>query len=282
MEELLWVSGLHAPARSIYAATWGRRAAAARNRMAEFYRSVIRSGELVFDIGANVGVLSAVFASLGARVVALEPNTDCVRHIQLSYAGKQIQVVQAAAGAKNGLTLLSVADDRDVRSSVSDDWMNSMGKQDESYRGIWSRQIVVPMLTLDTLIEHFGTPYFIKIDVEGFEEQVLSGLSAQPALISFEFTAAFLEPAMRCLDMPVVQAGSSFNYAYNREWGYPRQFEATAWLNKEDLKKALLNIEGSEYQGDIFVKARNDRINSPRADGKCLPTVSSLFRFARP
>jgi len=259
MEELLWVSGLHAPVRSIYSATWGRRAAAAQKRMTEFYRNVIQSGELVFDIGANVGVLSAVFASLGARVVALEPNADCVRHIQLSYADNQIEIVQAAAGAKNGLAVLHVADERDVRSSVSDDWIKNMGRQDKSYRGIWSRQIVVPMLTLDSLIEYFGMPRFVKIDVEGFEEKVLSGLSTQPALISFEFTAALLEPAMRCLDMGVVRVGSTFNYAYNREWGYPSQFEAKAWLNKEDLEKALLNIEGSEYQGDIFVRAPRQR-----------------------
>jgi len=38
---------------------------------------------------------------------------------------------------------------------VSDDWMRTMGGQDESYRGIWSRQDIVPMLTLDNLIEHF-------------------------------------------------------------------------------------------------------------------------------
>ena len=60
---------------------------------------------------------------------------------------------------------------------------------------------------------------------------------------------------MRCLDMGVIQVGSTFNYAYNIEWGYPRQFEAKTWLSKQDLEKALLNIEGSDHQGDIFAKA---------------------------
>jgi FkbM family methyltransferase len=254
MEELLWVSGLHAPARALYAATFGREVALARNKMTEFYRGIIKPGGLVFDIGANVGVLSAVFASLGARVVAVEPNADCMRHIQLSYGDKLIEAIQAAAGAKNGLAVLNVSDERDVRSSISDDWIEVMGGQDESYRGIWSRQNVVPMLTLDTLIGHFGVPNFIKIDVEGFEENVLAGLSTQPPLISFEFTAAFLAPAMRCLDMGLFQADSMFNYTYNVDWGYPAQFERKDWLDKAGLKKALLDIEGSEHQGDIFVK----------------------------
>lgn len=255
MEELLWVSGLHAPARSLYSATLGRPAALARGKMTEFYRTVLRPGDLVFDIGANVGVLSAVFASLGARVVALEPNADCVRHIQLSYADKKIEVLQAAAGAKNGLAVLNVADGRDVRSTVSDEWIKTMGQSDETYRGIWSHQNVVPMLTLDTLVEHFGMPTFIKIDVEGFEEKVLSGLSTQPSLVSFEFTAAFLGPAMRCLDMEIFREGSTFNFAYNADWGYPARFEMESWLEKKDLKKALVSIAGGDYQGDIFVKA---------------------------
>jgi FkbM family methyltransferase len=255
MEELLWVSGLHAPARFLYSFTFGRQAALARNKMREFYRGILPPGALVFDIGANVGVLSAVFASLGAKVVALEPNPDCVRHIQLSYGEKQIEVIQAAAGAKNGLAVLNVSDEIDVRSSVSDDWMKTMGGQDESYRGIWTRKNVVPMLTLDTLIEHFGMPQFIKIDVEGFEEKVLSGLSAQPPMISFEFTAAFLAPAMRCLDMEVFREGSKFNFAYNADWGYPARLENETWLEKKDLKKPLSDIEGSDKQGDIFVKA---------------------------
>jgi FkbM family methyltransferase len=255
MEELLWVSGLHAPARSLYSATLGRQAASARQKMTDFYRNVIQSGQLVFDIGANVGVLSSIFAALGARVVALEPNADCVRHIQLSYSSKHIEVIQAAAGAKNGLVILNVSDERDVRSTVSDDWLKTMGRQDQSYRGIWSRQKVVPMLTLDTLIEHFGMPQFIKIDVEGFEEKVLSGLTARPPLLSFEFTAAFLDPAMRCVDMEIFDVGSRFNFAFNADWGYPARFEEKNWLEKDDLKKALRGIEGSDLQGDVFVKA---------------------------
>ena len=97
------------------------------------------------------------------------------------------------------------------------------------------------MLALDTLIKHFGMPQFIKVDVKGFEEKVLLGLSDQPQLISFEFTAVFLAPAMRCLDLQVLQENSTFNFAYNADWGYPVRFENETWLEKKDLKKALLD-----------------------------------------
>lgn len=254
--------GLHAPARYLYSATLGREAALARQKMKEFYRGVVLPGTLVFDIGANVGVLSAIFASLGARVVALEPNADCVRHIQLSYPDLDIEVIQAAVGAQNGLAVLNVSNERDVRSSISEDWMTTMGGQDQSYRGIWSRQNVVPMVTLDALVEHFGMANLIKIDVEGFEEKVLSGLSKQPPMISFEFTAAFQGPAMRCLDMELFQAGSVYNFAYNADWGYPARFAKEDWVGKEELKEALSEIEGSNHQGDIFVKAPKAQIRA--------------------
>jgi hypothetical protein len=98
-------------------------------------------------------------------------------------------------------------------------------------------------------------PHFIKIDVESFEEKVLSGLSDQPPLLSFEFTAAFLAPAMRCLEMQVLREHSTFNFAYNEDWGYPERFESETWLKKKDIKKALLEVEGTDRQGDIFVRA---------------------------
>lgn len=255
MEELLWITGLHKSARAFYSATFGRQAAAARRKMKLFYSELLKPDALVFDVGANVGVLSAVFASLGARVLALEPNPDCVRHIQLSYAKEKIEIIQAAIGAQNGLALLNISDERDVRSTVSDDWMAKMEGQDESYRGIWARQKVVPMLTLDTLIAHFGKPYFIKIDVEGFEEKVLAGLSVQAPLISFEYTAAYPAPALRCLDLKLFREGSTYNFAYNADWGYPVRFEKSSWMGKEAFKQYLSSIQGGDGQGDIFVRA---------------------------
>jgi hypothetical protein len=54
---------------------------------------------------------------------------------------------------------------------------------------------------------------FIKIDVEGFEPQVLDGLSLQPELLSFEFNRSYLDAAFRCLDKPLFSAESVFNFA---------------------------------------------------------------------
>jgi FkbM family methyltransferase len=250
VEEFLWVTGLHPTVRSLYRVTAGRQAAASREAIRRFYAGLLPPGSLVFDIGANVGAMSEIFSSLGNRVVALEPNADCVRHIQLSYSEQGIEVIQAVAGSRNGLATLNLSDERDDISSLSNEWIAAIKNEHEEYRRLWSRQIAVPMLTLDTLIERYNTPFFIKIDVEGFEEFVLRGLSVQPPLVSFEFNAAFLPATLRCLDMSVFGAGSSFNFAL----GDPSRFELDTWVGREELKDILTRMAHRDTHGDIFVK----------------------------
>ena len=41
----------------------------------------------------------------------------------------------------------------------------------------WADAVKIPSITLDNLIEHYGTPDLIKIDVEGYEYTVLKGLT---------------------------------------------------------------------------------------------------------
>jgi FkbM family methyltransferase len=218
--------------------------------MKSFYSNLVPQNSLVFDIGANVGGFSFVFASIGARVVAVEPNADCVRHIQLSSGTEAIQVVTAAVGPQNGLATLYQADELDAVSSLSSEWMAAIRRHHPQYDHLWSKKVTVPMVSLDTLVKHYGMPEFIKIDVEGFEESVLDGLSSQPDLLSFEFNAAFIHSALRCIDKPLLSAGSLFNFAL----GDPTHFELPEWVGREGVKAILLAMEERDQHGDIFVK----------------------------
>src|ERR1700694_4774875 len=81
VEEVLWIVGLHNVARKVYQRSMGRGIRQHFENMHGFYGRLITPGALVFDVGANVGKFSEVLVSLGARVVAIEPNPDLVRHI---------------------------------------------------------------------------------------------------------------------------------------------------------------------------------------------------------
>jgi FkbM family methyltransferase len=244
------MTGTHGLARSLYNATTGRRASRLHSLMSKFYGALLPRNALVFDIGANVGSYSAIFSSLGARVVALEPNADCVRHIQLSYGHERIEAIQAVVGSQDGLATLSLSDERDDISSASKDWIAAIQREHDDYCGLWSKEVTVPMLKLDTLIGRYGVPYFIKIDVEGLEEQVLDGLSTQPSLLSFEFNTAYLDATLRCLRKELFLTTSLFNFAM----GDPVSFELSTWVRADELAQALGEIGKGDRYGDIFVR----------------------------
>jgi FkbM family methyltransferase len=254
LKQLLLASGLYAPARRLNLSKTSREAAKARAKMRSFFAQLLPKDALVFDIGANVGSISEAFAAAGARVVAIEPNADAARQIQLMYPGMNIQVIQAAVGSSNGLANLNISSDWDVTCTLSSDWMEKMQQVDERYRGNWAQVAPVPLLTLDTLRQHFGEPYFIKIDVEGYEIEVLRGLSQQPPLLSFEFSNTFLEAALRCLDLPLFAPDSLFNMVESPDWGYPASFRFEQWLDKAKLRDALLHLPHANDQGDIYVR----------------------------
>ena len=62
-------------ARSAYQAIFKPEEAAHKARMGAFYSQFFQSGMRVFDVGANQGEYSEIFAREGARVLAIEPNT---------------------------------------------------------------------------------------------------------------------------------------------------------------------------------------------------------------
>src|SRR5215467_3453492 len=76
--------------------------------MDALYGRFIRPGGLAFDIGAHVGDRIASFRRLGARVVALEPQRDCVRVMRILFGfDPEVTLIEAACGARDGsLTLL--------------------------------------------------------------------------------------------------------------------------------------------------------------------------------
>ncbi len=250
-EHVLYGLGLYGAARTLYRMTpSGRRAKRDRVLKRNFFSQLVRSGDLVFDIGANLGNYSEIFASLGAHVTALEPNPDCVDHIRRSYPAQSIDVISAAVGSSAGVATIRLAKRSDM-SSMSTDWIHAIGEAQKLDDSVWSNQLTVPVITLDSLIEKYGMPKFVKIDVEGFEESVLAGLSAQPELLSFEFNTNFLDAAVRCVRQLKNLTNSRFNFVI----GEPFRFELDEWVDSSRLVTKLESLERNLGYGDIFVRS---------------------------
>jgi Methyltransferase FkbM domain len=96
------------------------------------------------------------------------------------------------------------------------------------------------------LIEQHGRPAFIKIDVEGFEEEVLMGLTQPVASLSFEFTTIQRDIASACIDRCVALGLTQFNAAIGESQ------ELGDWRSSEAIGRWLDDLPHAANSGDIY------------------------------
>lgn len=166
--------GLYPFARSVYRQC---HPAHRRDRRANrsFYRQIVASGDLCFDIGANVGQTIEALSDIGANVVAVEPNPNCLPVLDYQFGRRRgVTLVRKAMGAAPGTAELHFTG-TDSTASIREDWPFPA-----------EQTLEVEVATLDSLIAEHGRPQLIKVDVEGFELEVFKGLNQPVPLIYFE------------------------------------------------------------------------------------------------
>jgi len=218
----------------------------------EFYGRFLTAGDLCFDVGANIGNRVKVLLKLPARVVAIEPQAECVRILRAAFGrNRNLEaVVPKALGAEEGQAEIMVSD-TSVISSLSPEWVEAVRQSGRFGRQTWERKRIVPVTTLDKLIEQYGRPAFIKIDVEGFEYQVIRGLSQPVKMISLEFTPEFLDATFQSIEHLQDLGGIRLNYSLGEtmEWALEK------WVSAGEMMRILEGLRNNAgVFGDVYVK----------------------------
>jgi FkbM family methyltransferase len=256
IRKLLQATGLDKPLlnykRYIDKARAERNERANQGKRLAFYRRFLNQGDLVFDIGANVGNRVQVFLEIGCRVVAVEPQPGCVRILNEKF-GNRVTIEQVGLASREGQMEMFIADESTI-STFSKEFIDKT-RDSKFRRNNWNEKILVRIVRLDQLVQKYGVPLFCKIDVEGFETEVLRGLATPVPFLSFEYQVPEMkENVMNCLSLL-----NSLNTAYrfNYSIGESMTLVLPQHLPYEEFRNFVTSraFLASEF-GDIYAFSR--------------------------
>lgn len=214
-----------------------------------FYRSLLLPGDLAFDVGAHVGTRARAMRAAGARVVAVEPQTPFAAYLRHTLP-RDITLVEAALGPKETVAEMAVSTLHPTVSSLQPGFAETAVEAPGFAHVRWDRRQQVRVTTLDRLIAQHGLPAFVKIDVEGFELSVLSGLSRPVPLLSVEYLPALPDPTHAVIDRLMTLGKYRFN-AVNGEDG---RFLWPDWREADQTRHWLRDLPRTARSGDLYAR----------------------------
>ena len=140
--------------------------------------AMLRPGDLALDLGANMGVVTAVLAATGADVVAFEPDPFAFATLQDKFADRpNVTLVQAAVGVGSGTVRLMRADnfgDNPEGASVKSTILDG-GRRIDAANSVEVPLIDFPGYVRDQIARR-GRIAFVKMDIEGAELDILEAM----------------------------------------------------------------------------------------------------------
>lgn len=259
--------GLYERAKAswIYDLYWtiaNRRIIDDRRRECEFYRDLLegfKPGGLIFDIGANQGYKTQMFLNLGARVVAVDPDTTNQEILREKFLRNRLKrmplvIVGKAVSEKNSKTRMWIDSPGSALNTLSGKWADTLRSDGKRFGHSvdFGNSREVETVTVEDLFAAHGLPYFLKIDVEGHELSVLRGMRQPVPYLSFEVNLPeFLEEGIECIRvLGQISPDGEFNYSSE----CARGLELQQWLGEGEFAEVIHSCEDPSIE--VFWRTR--------------------------
>ena len=185
---------------------------------------------LFFDIGANIGSWAAANIAPGVTIISIEASPRT--YTQLSGNVKRFPGVTALHYAVASTTEPTITfyhcNSADVLSTLDRDWLSSPSSRFAQYKNSIT-ECTVPAITIDKLIERYGVPDLLKIDVEGAENIVLQSLTQKVPLLCFEWASEWKDKNIQCIERLVSLGFTEFFIQHEDKYTFrPTVFDKSA------------------------------------------------------
>ncbi len=217
----------------------------------KFYKQFIAKGDLCFDVGAHMGDRSQSWLKIGAEVVGIEPQPRFSNYLENKFSSfEQYHNEQIGIGSTFGSMDLMISSMYPTLSSLSGEKWAERINNSTSLSIKFDKTISIEVQTLDILIQKYGKPKFIKVDVEGYEEEVLKGLTQKIEFLSFEFLSFNMEGLKKCIYRLKELGYSEFNWSYREQY----KMVLPKWSISETLIESIGEYKTGTFSGDVYTR----------------------------
>jgi len=187
--------------------------------------------KIAFDIGANIGQTVDALLPNYDKIICFEPNPSLVTIIKDKFFNNdKVTIEELGLSDKIETKKFNISNSH-VVSTFSEDWINN-----SIFTNVynWDTSIDVKTTTLDEVIDKYGIPYFIKIDVEGYEYEVIKGLTKllENTYFAFEWAEEQYEIVNKTIKYLKELGYNNFAYTYQ---DFLLTLENISWSKWEDL-----------------------------------------------
>lgn len=196
---------------------------------------------MLFDIGANCGNYTMANISKYDRIVCVDASKVQCDALKDRVPADKCTIVHSLISSDPDAKFWRCLGDSGI-STASVEWMNGKGRFAPGHTDWWPgltwKQEETPIMSLDSLISIYGTPEFIKIDVEGHEKEVVKSLTTYSGPLAFEWAEEMKEETIETVNYIADVLGHSQFYIQNED-AYTFVPDEKDYVSKDAILKII-------------------------------------------